>query len=454
MTYISEMPFHSNSNRKEKKTKNVYNNITYNKLYRKINNNNVLTKDIKNLSLNRNNKKILKSIYTTTYSSNNQNNISSKESFINIPYIISADVKKRNKKNNSFLKNNITINTYLAGNKKAFFDFPQKFSISSSRNNNYDIKVLNNSIHSNNNSNKNNLYNYEKQYKNKKKNDIPICNINKNKIPFKRAIMSLKKNELYSNNEKIKNKINSVNNIINRTSSYQNNNRKNILNIGNDTFCKYKYSNLFSNFIDNKYDTNTIYNSYTNNISENSNKTYLPNFERGLNNSKNINSSLLINNNTNNTFKNSFLPKKTEKRLVLNKNNNTLAKENKENINLMTEISNIAKNYPYLNKILKNIINSKSKNNKKKKRLIYDKIISKNYIRNISQKNNSYNSNIFQVKEVEQKIKLNNILMTINNYNKYINKKNKISNTYRNNIKNINIVGIKNLRNTMNNKNI
>ena len=44
--------------------------------------------------------------------------------------------------------------------------------------------------------------------------------------------------------------------------------------------------------------------------------------------------------------------------------------------------------------------------------------------------------------------------MTINNYNKNINKKNKISNTYRNNIKNIDIVGIKNLRNTMNNKNI
>lgn len=430
MTYTSERPCRINSNRKEKKTKNAYNNIIYNKLYRKINNNNILTKDIKNLFLNRNNNKILNTLYTTAYSSNNQNNISSKEPFINKPYIISADAKKRNKKNNSFLKNNTTINTYLKNNKKKFFDFPQNFSISSSRNNNYDIKVLNNSIHSNINNNKNNLYNYEKRYKNKKKNDIPICNINRNKIPFKRKITSLKKNELYSNNEKIRNKINSVNNIINRTSSYQNNNRKNILNIGNDTFSKYKYGNLFSNFIDNKYDTNTICNSYTNNVNINSNKTYLSNNERGLNNSKNINnidnSSLLINNNTNSNFKNSFLPKKTEKRLVLNKNNNTLAKENKDNINLITEITNIAKNYPYLNRILKNIINSKSKNNKNKKRLIYDKIISKNYIRNISQKNDSFN------------IKINNSLLPINNNDsKFLNKKTKIVNSYRNNNQNI-----------------
>ena len=440
MTYTLEKnkeiksPFHSNS-QKEKKMKNIYNNINHNNIYKKISNNNfhnIIAKDIKNFFLNRNNSKILKSLYTTTYNSNNSNNIPSKEILISIPNIISDDNKNRNKKNDNIFKNNTGFNSYLKNNKKKFFDFPKNFSISSSKNNNnYVIKLLNNSIHNNNN--KNNFYNYEKQIKNKKKNDIPICNINKNKIPLKR--ISLKKNELYSNNEKIRNKINSVNNIINRASSHRTDNKNNFLNIDNDSYCKYKYSNLLSN---NKYDENTIYNSYTNNIKINSNKTYLSHFKGQLNNSKNINnnvnnSSLLMNNNINNNEEKSFLTKKIDKRLLFNKNSK-LTKENKENINFLTEITNLGKNYPYLNKIIKNIINSKSKNNKRKKRIINDKIISKNYLRNISQKNDSSN------------LKLSNGLLAVNsNDKKTINTKTKILNSYRNNIKSINVEEAKNI---------
>ena len=63
---------------------------------------------------------------------------------------------------------------------------------------------------------------------------------------------------------------------------------------------------------------------------------------------------------------------------------------------------------------------------KRKKKLIYDKIISKNYIRSISHKNDSFN------------IKLNNSLLTINNNdNKIMKAKTKIVNSYRNNNKSI-----------------
>ena len=85
------------------------------------------------------------------------------------------------------------------------------------------------------NKNKNNYI------KNKKKNDITICNINKNKILFKKKIM--KNTELYANNIKIKNIVNSDNSIINRANSHQNQNRKNILNNPNYNF---KFENTIS----------------------------------------------------------------------------------------------------------------------------------------------------------------------------------------------------------------
>ena len=85
------------------------------------------------------------------------------------------------------------------------------------------------------NKNKNNYI------KNKKKNDITICNINKNKILFKKKLM--KNTELYANNIKIKNIVNSDNSIINRANSHQNQNRKNILNNPNYNF---KFENTIS----------------------------------------------------------------------------------------------------------------------------------------------------------------------------------------------------------------
>ena len=115
----------------------------------------------------------------------------------------------------------------------------------------------------------NNLFDNDKSLiKNRKKNAIPICNI-KSKIPFKKKIMG-KKTELYSNNTKIKNKINSENNVVLRSCSYQNQNTQNsnssILNEITNNYIPKLHNPLSIIYKNNKKISNTIYNSFTNNI--------------------------------------------------------------------------------------------------------------------------------------------------------------------------------------------
>ena len=430
-------PYLSKSNPKERKIKEFYKINPYKKI------NNSLSKELKDIIIKRNKSKILKSLCTTSY---NSNNISYKEHLImNIPNLITAN---NNKNINTFLKNNTK-------NKNTYFDCSREYYIPSKINNSYMVRTINNSNNSINNfNNANSMYNYEKNScKNKKKNDIPICNINKSKIPFKRKIMDCKKTELYSNNTKIKNKINSANSIIYRSNSYQYNNKQN--NIYNNQNNSFKYENplsilLCNNINNNNSISNTIYNSYTNNNNSNSHKNIFTNFKKQIiNKTTNYldNSSLLFNYNTNNDIKSNNNINKLNKQSIIN-NNNIL--KIKDNLNLITEIN--SKNCPYINKVIRTI---KSKNEKAKKKLINDKIISKNYIRNAKQKNNLININSFQTNNNnnEQKYKTNNVLLTINN-NKWIKSKIKTSYSCRNNNKETMVIEPKHFHKILNNNKI
>ena len=188
-----------------------------------------------------------------------------------------------------------------------------------------------------------------------------------------------------------------------------------------------------------------------NNINNAYNKNNLQNVKKQIIYHKNYNfldNSSLINN-INNEIKNVLELKKIDKKKVNNDNINN----SKDNI--LADFHSIKKNFPFLNKILKNIINnnkSKKKNSKQKK-LINDKIISKHYIRNISQNNNSINLNSYKTNINNQRHKINHTLMTINNNinNKSFNIKNKTPFSYRNNIKSIIIVRPKHFHNILNN---
>ena len=283
----------------------------------------------------------------------------------------------------------------------------------------------------------NNLLDNDKSLiKNKKKNDIPICNI-KSKIPFKKKIMG-KKTELYSNNTKIKNKINSENNVVLRSCSYQNQNTQNsnssILNEITNNYIPKLHNPLSIIYKNNKKISNTIYNSFTNNIRNNiKNNSYknANNIKKKIINKKN-NFSLFINDNdAYNIFKISYIPKKAEKTI----NNHNCNNSNKIKENILTDLSSITKNFTNIGKMVKNVRNNK------KKRLINDKIINKTYIRNVSQKYNSSSINSIQMNINQHKCKINSLM--INNKNKgLINPNhNKTPNTSRNNSKNVTVVG-------------
>ena len=399
-----QSPYNSKNIPKEKKLKNYYNSP-----FIKINNS--ISKENKNIIIKRNHNKILKSIFTTT-TSYNSNKISSKNSFINIPYLVSDD-DKHIQNSKGILKTNAIFNNY--------FDFKKNYLITSKQNN---------------------CYKYEKKYyKNKKKNDIPICNISKNKIPFKRKIMGLKKNEV--SNLKINNKNNSKNEIIFRTNSYQNkSHNNNEFRIKNEHFSILNFNPQINK---NKNIINTIYNSYTHNINSYSNKIRLNNLKylktKKNNNFYNNNSYSSINfNNHCKEIKNT----NNFKNMNFNINYNKL----KENINLLTENNNFSKYYQYPTKITKNIINdNKSINGLNKKVLINDKIINKNYIRNILHKFDSINSNDLQKNEKEVK---NRILMTFIN-NNCINNKIRFPNSYRNYNKNSAAIEYKSFNKSLNN---
>ena len=397
------------SNPIEKKVKKYYINPYKRKNYS-------LSKKKKKINSNRNNYKIFKSKSKTSDNSN-------KASIINIPNLITNKnifsinvIKPKIKISNK--SNNINIdsskNSNISDNKKEYY------------------KSLNNSIKNTN-----------KSIKNKKKNDIPICNITRNKIsnkiPFKRKIMGLKKKELYSNNAKIINKINSLNNIIYRANSYHNKNTKNLINNSNISNTSLRLSNYNTNLFDINKNNNNIYSKI--------HKTYLKiskQINNNINNNNSDNSSSLLNHNINNYIKNSYIQNKI-------KNNNKLNNNYNNNLNFLTEYNCISK-YPYLNKLLKNFNNKsiKSKKAKNKGVLINDKIISKNYIRNISHNNDNNNClNIFKINDNEPKNILNKALNTIsNNTNKRMHK-NRIFNSYRN-IKNINVEGNLNISDSLN----
>ena len=405
-----QSPYYSKSNPNERKTKKYYKNNHSKKI------NNSLSKDLNNIALNRNTNKFLKSISTTWY---NSNNISYKEPLsMNIPKIISINSNNKNYtlKNNTHYKS-----TYFNNNSKI--------------NNCYSVRTSSFNNHINN---KNSLNKNENNYiKIKKKNDIPICNINKNKIPFKKKLM--KNSELYTNNIKLKNILNSDNSITNRANSHQNQNRKNILNNPNYNFKFENAISILSKNNKNKNSLKSIYNSYANNINSKINKSNISHINKNINykNGHYLNSSsLLINNKRNNDIN------------IVNKFKKLDNNKFKENFQLLTEVNSIKKKYPYITKLIKNIINNKCKNDKIKKNLVYDKIISKNYLKNASKKNKitnlySFKTNYFN----EQKYKNNNILSIIHN-KKYINNNNnKASLSYRirikNNIKNTTIMGPK-----------
>jgi hypothetical protein len=405
-------PYSSKSNPKKKKIEEIYKNI--NPYIKKMNNS--LSKDIKDILSERNNNKALKSLCTTSY---NSNNVSYKE-----PYTIKKQILHSD--NNTKLLNNMKNSIKY---KKNFFEYPQDYYPPSKNNNSHFIETNNNSHNTCNNIiNIHNLYKYEKN-KNKnyskirKKNDIPICNINKNKIPFKRKTTDFKKTKLYSNNIKIKNKKNSANNVICRSKSYQCLDEQK-----NPDNHKYslKFDNPFSALF-NKHNNNKnmeIYNLYIKkNNNSNSHKNVYLNIKKQINNNKNNNNednfSFLLNynknDNTNNNINNniiknnSYLNHKFGKKSIINNNNfNKL----KENINLLTEM--YSKNYSHINSMIKTI---RSKNEKTNKRFINDKIVSKNYIRNIRHTHNILKLNSFHIKNnnKEQNNKINSVLTTINN---------------------------------------
>ena len=384
-------PYFSKSNPKKRKIEEIYKNI--NPYIKKMNNS--LSKDIKEIMSERNNNKALKSLCTTSY---NSNNVSYKEPYTIKKQIIHSD-------NNTKLLNNMKNSIKY---KKNFFEYPQDYNPPSKNNNSHFIGIFN----------KNKNYS-----KIRKKNDIPICNINKNKIPFKRKTTDFKKTKLYSNNIKIKNKKNSANNIICRSKSYQClDEQKN----SKDHKYSLKFDNPFSALF-NKHNNNNnmeIYNSYFN---KNNNSTSYKNVclsnKKQINNNKNNNNEdnypLLLNynkndniyNNINNNIikNNSYINNKFGKKSIINNNNfNKL----KENINLLTEM--YSKNYSHINSMIKTI---KSKNEKTNKRFINDKIVSKNYIRNIRHTYNILKLNSFHAKNnnKEQNNKINSVLTTINN---------------------------------------
>jgi hypothetical protein len=422
----------SYSHSKKKKIKDFYMNRPYKK------SNNCLSNYV-NINKNKNN--YLKSSKATSFYSNNDTN---RESFLlNIPNISTIGNKNRhNNKANKANSINNDINLYknntiyndnnIYKKNTSFNELSKDFSKPIRNSNSHIIKILDNPTYFGNN-----LFDNDKSLiKNKKKNDIPICNI-KSKIPFKKKIMG-KKAELYSNKTKIKKKINSENNVVLRSSSCQNQNSLNsnssILNeIANNYIPK--LNNPLS-FIcrNNKKITNTIYNSFTNNIRNNiKNNSYknANNIKKKIINKKN-NFSLFINDNdAYNIFKISYIPKKAEKTI----NNHNCNNSNKIKENILTDLSSITKNFTNIGKMVKNVRNNK------KKRLINDKIINKTYIRNVSQKYNSSSINSIQMNISQHKCKINSLM--INNKNKgLINPNhNKTPNTSRNNSKNVTVVG-------------
>lgn len=432
----SSYSYTSYSHSKKKKIKNFYMNRPS-----KISNNCIS----KYININRNKNNFLKSSKATSFYSNND---TQRESFLlNIPNISTIDNKNRNNNNKEckansinneikLYKNNTIYNDNNIYKKNTSFSGWSKDSSKPTRNSNsHIIKIMGNqpSYFGNN------LFDNDKSLiKNKKKNDIPICNI-KSKIPFKKKIMG-KKTELYSNNTKIKNKINSENNAILRSSSCQNQNTQNSnSSILNDIANNYipKYNNPLSIICrNNKKITNTIYNSFTNNIRNNiKNNSYknANNIKKLMINKNNNFSSFINDNDAYSIFKISYIPKKVEKTIINQNSNNS----NRMKENILTDFNSITKNFPNIGKIAKNVRNNK------KKRLINDKIINKTYIRNVSQRYNSSTNNSNQMDINKHKYKINSLM--INNKTKGLinhnHSQNKTPNTSRNNSKNVRVVG-------------
>ena len=280
---------------------------------------------------------------------------------------------KNNNKSNRVLTMTILNNEDNVSNKNSF-----------KKNNSFIIKRTNNLLNINN--------------RIKKKFDIPIKNYfkisSKNKIPFN-------KQKLYSNNNKIKNKINCFKNSIirsnsNRVKKDQNNNYYYLLNNDRNNIFKNIYKNKKNNN-NNRTVINTAYNSFTNNIYSIPHKT-----------------NLLINK-SHNKSKISVL---NDKKFFNNKS--------RDNINLLTEYElNIHNEFRKLNNNCK-----KSREKIIPKSKINDKYIINNinnYSRNFS--NNSLITNPFRLKKYKY------TYSSINNHskNKLVLVKNKNSFSYRTN---------------------
>ena len=422
----NKSPFSSSSFPKKKKLKTFYSNYPHKK------NNYTLSKNIKNNFTYRNKTNCFKSINSTNCNSN----ISNKEAFImNAPFMISSDNKSRENVFNNIYRNNISFN-----NKNNYYDSSKEFSVSSRSNNSYITKIMNNSS-----SKKINLIKYSNNNinKNKKKNDIPICSINKNKnkikikIPFKKKIMGLKKKDTDSSNVTINKERNSLNNIIVRSNSYKNQIRQKISKIKKTKYINHNFHNPLYILYKNKIN-NTNYNSYKKNINNNNinvnNSQKLKNIKiSNKNRNYSDNNSLLITNKT-------FNSNKLEKKLFKNNKNSGHKLQEK----LLTDFNCFNKNFQFMNKMLKIMLNNKTQRQTIKHKNFLEKNINNNYNRNIYSKNNSLNINSFHSNINEKKHKLRNVLMTINN-------KNKAPYSCRNNTKSSSMEGEKHFHKILNN---
>ena len=369
-----------------------------------LSNSNILSLYIRNTSTNKTNKTLYnksthnlteKFCYKPKYSSksiHNDKHTNLKKYYrltpvnkININNYFYNDIKKVVIKNRNTNKSNRVLNkTSLNSNLNEDNNISNKNS--SKKNNSFIIKR------------RNDIFNIINRFT--KNFDIPInhCikNISKNKIPYN-------KQKLYSNNNKIKNKINCFKNSIIRSNSYRSQKELNNNYLTNFDNNYNNYYDLLNNDINNKLIN--IYKNKNNNNKSTINKVYnsIINNIYSIPHKKNLSKN-----------KSHITPKRPylyDKKIINNK-----SKDN----NLLTEYE-LNKEYKNLNynKISQDKINTKS--------AINGKVNNKSFLRNIS--NNSLINNPFKMKENQ------NIYISTNNYpkTKLVFNKNKNSFSYRTN---------------------
>ena len=335
-----------------------------------------------------------------------------KEKNINLTkyYRISSLNKKNNNKSDlyNYMKK-IIVDNRNRNNQNQCLNLPI-FKTNSNKNIDGNIFKKNKSLSIKRKKNLNKSYN-----KNKNKIDIPICyykKINiKNKIPFQKNVMIFKqKNKLYSNNNKIKIKINNLNSAYFRPNYSIDNKKTNTNNIiGNTNFHinNDRIRGVDENKDNNKIIINTVYNSFTNNIYPIPHKINYSKYKKSHGNNNIINynyveNPFLLINHRNNAY---------DKKLV---HNNSCLKS-PDNFNILTEYNRMS-DYS-----LRNINNGRIPN-----KIINDKVTKKNYIRNRLLIFNPFkvkeNKHKFTSENHSKKNGLENESFIIKNRNLYLNR--------------------------------